>query len=208
MNSTVLEGIKNIIFDLGNVIIELDIEASNQAFEALLGRQKDKFFDHLQSIGVFQDYEKGKISSAVFVDYLKELTDKNITSRQIESAWNAMLLDIPKSRYTLLTTLKQQYRTFCLSNTNQLHADFIHDQLEEKIGMKRLDPFFEKVYLSHEIGMRKPDQEIFEFVLSQNNLEPEETLFIDDTIGHLKGAASLGIKTLHLKAPDVIENYF
>ncbi|MBD99468.1 MAG: haloacid dehalogenase [Verrucomicrobia bacterium] len=208
MKSSILKDIKNIIFDLGNVIINLDIEASNKAFTQLLGPQKQKFFDQLQSIGVFQDFEKGTIDENEFVQFIQNLNKKAISSASIVQAWNSMLLNIPENRFGLLKEIKRSYRTFCLSNTNQLHADFIHEDLKKNKGLNRLDSLFEKVYLSHEIGMRKPDLEIFQFVLNQHDLKPAETLFIDDTEGHLKGAAKLGIKTLHIKGNDKIENYF
>jgi len=208
MKHPILKDIKNIIFDLGNVIIELDIEASNQAFIQLLGTQTHKFFDQLQSKGVFQDFEKGNIDADEFVHFIQSLSNKEVSSESIIKAWNSMLLDIPEIRFDLLKNIKGNYRTFCLSNTNQLHANFIYGDLYKTKGMKRLDPLFEKVYLSHEIGMRKPDIEIFQFVLDQNEIKASETLFIDDTEGHLKSAALLGIKTLHIKENDQLENYF
>jgi len=204
--SLALKGIRNIIFDLGNVIIDLDIQATDDKFSALFGLDRELAFQNLQHNNVFQQFEKGEIDANQFIAELIKVSKNEIKDSQIIEAWNAMLLTIPDSRFELLLQLKNRYRTFCLSNTNELHASFIFNQLKATNGETSLNPYFEKVYLSHEIGMRKPDVEIFEKVIHDNNLIAEETLFIDDTLGHLEGAKKLGIQTYHhLPGKEIVD---
>ena len=189
--------INAIIFDLGNVIIDLDIPATDEAFKSLMGEKYDSAIAQLTNENIFQRYEKGEISTTQFIQKIADvsfLTDKEA----IKNAWNAMLLDIPPQRFELLSNAKENYRTFCLSNTNKLHIDFIFEQLQQQNSLPNLDSFFEKVYLSHEMGMRKPDEEIFLKVIEDQQLDPQSTLFIDDTAGHLKGAKETGLQTLHM----------
>lgn len=192
-----IEGIKNIIFDLGNVVIDLDAEATKQDFKFLYGPDYKSIMTDLKERKVFKKYETGSISTQTFLNELASYDD-NITFDEIKNAWNAMLLVIPEENYNILNKTKVKYRTFCLSNTNKLHMDFIYKQLKSTKGLSNLNGFFEKVYLSHEVGKRKPNEDIFKFVLESNNLKAEETLFIDDKEKHLIGAESLGIKTFHL----------
>lgn len=197
-----------IIFDLGNVIINLDIPRTELYLKELIGSEHQKIVEQLEKEGVFKFYEKGEISTDHFVDRILALASNATNREQVITAWNAMLLDIPDSRFEILQQAKQHYRTFCLSNTNELHIDFIHAMLQENKGLKNLDPYFERVYLSHEMGMRKPDTEIFEKVLEDNQLNPERTVFIDDTKGHLLGAEKTGLRTFHMSPDTNLEKLF
>ena len=203
-----LNGIKNIIFDLGMVIINLDKEATPAAFKKLAGDKYEVIMEEKDSEVFFNQYETGKISTEEFVETLKIKIGNGCTSTDVKNAWNAMLKDIPEKRFEILKEAKVNYRTFCLSNTNELHIDFIFNELQQDRGIKNLDPFFEKVYLSHEMGQRKPDVEIFETVIRENDLKPSETLFIDDTAGHLEGARKAGLQTFHLSEGIILEQLF
>ena len=192
-----IEGIKNIIFDLGNVVLDLDTEATKQDFKFLYGHEYKSVMADLKERKIFKKFETGSISTQTFLNELASY-DEDISFDEIKNAWNAMLLNIPEENYKILNKAKEKYRTFCLSNTNKLHIDFIYKQLESTKGLSNLNGFFEKVYLSHEIGKRKPNEDIFKLVLESNNLKAEETLFIDDTEKHIVGAESFGINTFHL----------
>lgn len=192
-----IEGIQNIIFDLGNVIIDLDTEATKQDFNFLYGPDYEEVMADLKEKNVFKKFETGSISTQTFLNELASYDD-NITFDEIKNAWSAMLLDIPEENYKILKKTKENYKTFCLSNTNKLHIDFIYKQLKSTKGVTNLNGFFEKVYLSHEVGKRKPNEDIFQLVLDNHNLVPSETLFIDDTKKHLRGAEKLGIRTIHM----------
>lgn len=198
MEKLALSGIRNIIFDLGMVIIDLDKKATPEAFKKLCGSSYECIMTKLNSEGFFESYETGRISTKSFTSRLQEEIGKNVEEKQVTSAWNAMLLDIPEERFNILLEAKSKYRTFCLSNTNELHIDFIFNKLKQERKLENLDPYFEKVYLSHIMKQRKPDPEIFETVVKEQGLRAAETLFIDDTAKHLEGAKSVGLQTFHL----------
>ncbi|MEJ7768558.1 MAG: HAD-IA family hydrolase, partial [Chitinophagaceae bacterium] len=129
-----------------------------------------------------------------------------LSVEQIRTAWNAMLLDIPAGRIDFLLGLKKRYRIFLLSNTNAIHHEaFQQIELKTTGDPVTLNDCFEKAYYSHEIGLRKPDGEIFEYVLNTNRLIAEQTLFIDDTLSNVEAANSINIKGLYLDHPTTIE---
>ena len=187
-----------IIFDLGGVVINLDYQKTTRAFEALGLENFGEMYSQAAQTGLFDDFEKGKSSVPYFLNKLIDFLPKGTTANQVVEAWNAMILDFPKENLQLLEELKLSHRTFLLSNTNEIHIQKVHQHLQLVSPHKTLHPYFEKVYFSSDIGMRKPDAEIFEFVLNENKLDPTKTLFIDDTEQHILGAKKLGIQTYHL----------
>ena len=203
-----LKHTKNIIFDLGNVIINLDIAATDIAFRELFKERYDSTMERLNKMDCFNRYEKGEIDTNTFVENILRSAELKVSKASILSAWNAMLLDIPNRRFHILQEVKKQYRTFCLSNTNDAHIGFINKMLLTTYGIPNLNAYFERVYLSHEMGMRKPDVEIFEKVIQDNQLVPQETLFIDDTKGHLEGAQKTGLTTFHMSEQHTLEDLF
>jgi FMN phosphatase YigB (HAD superfamily) len=201
--------IKNIIFDYGNVIFHIDFKRVADAWKALGIDNADDFYGHRKQDDVFNALERGQITPSAFRDRIRELTHKpELTDQQIDDAWNAIFVGIPKGNHELLLKVKQQYRTFLLSNINAIHYDFVHDYLQREFNMEDNTELFEKTYYSHLMGKRKPDEEIFEQVLLENNLDPSETLFIDDSPQHLETAKKLGLQTYLMTAPDNIQDYF
>lgn len=198
---------KNIIFDLGGVLLNIDYSLVTKAFLALGLTDFDKLYSKAQQTKLFDLYEKGQISSEAFRNHVKTCFTKPMDDSSIDNAWNAMLLDLPPERLHLLQQLKTKHRIFLLSNTNDIHIRYVNNYLKETFGINDLSGYFEKVYLSYEVGMRKPDAEIFELVLSENNLDPNDTLFIDDSIQHVEGAKKLGIHTywLDVKKESVMD---
>ncbi len=186
--------IKNIILDFGDIFIDLDKPATAKAME--------KFgFAHLTPDLeiLFNDYEKGNLSSASFLRQVSSYFP-SASEQDLVNAWNAILKDFPDRRLEFLEALAQenQYRLFLLSNTNDIHIEFVKQQM----GMEKFNRFknaFEVFYLSYEMGMRKPDADIFEFVLKDSNLNASETFFVDDTFENTDTAARLGIKTWNLQ---------
>ena len=191
--------IKNIIFDLGGVIINLDPPKTIAEFNTLSQKPFESIYTQLQQTPVFDLFDKGLITEHDFFNALKTAIEVDIDETVLIAAWNAMLLDFPLQRLELLKQLKPHYRLFLLSNTNETHIREFEKELLQTRGYANLEPFFEKVYYSCRMGMRKPDAEIFEYVLTENKLIPEETLFIDDTIHHIEGALKTGIQA-HLLA--------
>jgi FMN phosphatase YigB (HAD superfamily) len=201
-----VQQIKNIIFDLGGVIINLDMKATRDAFIALGAENFDTIYTQAGQTGIFDRFDKGEITPAEFRNELRKHIPRKVTDEEIDGAWDAMLLDVPKAKLELLSHLGKKYRLFLLSNTNVIHVKNFSAELQRVHGTPDFSPYFEKWYYSCNIGMRKPDAEIFEFVLNENHLKAEETLFIDDSVQHIQGASLLGIQTLLLgKHADLAE---
>ncbi len=170
--------------------------ATRKAFTELGVENFDNIYTQAGQSGIFDRLDKGEISPEEFRDELRRHIPRTITDAEIDSAWDAMLLDVPKEKLELLARLKSKYRLFLLSNTNVIHVKKFSAELQRVHGTPDFSPYFEKWYYSCNIGMRKPDSEIFEFVLNENNLKAQETLFIDDSIQHIRGAEKLGLQTL------------
>jgi len=204
-----MKNIKNIIFDYGNVIFNLDFAKGQKAWEALGITNANEFYGHKLQDPVFDAFERGDIPPAEFRNHIrKKINNLQLTDAQIDHAWNAMLLGIPQGNHQLLLRLKGKYRTFLLSNINAIHYDYIMNYLKNDFGFDGNDHLFEKTYYSHLTGKRKPEPAIFEQVLKENDLNPAETLFIDDSPQHIEGAKKLGIQTYLMTAPDTIQKFF
>ncbi len=184
--------IKNIVFDFGDVFINLDKEAT---FKKLAKLGVDQITDDM--LGIAHQYEKGEISTDDFIDFFHEKF--KINTSDLVGAWNAILLGFPKHRLQFLKELfsSKKYRLFLLSNTNDLHIKWIQNNWGSEL-YSEFKNCFEQFYLSHEIHLRKPNTDIYEFVLKENKLNPEETFFIDDTLENTLAAEKLGIKTWNL----------
>ncbi len=206
MNIT--NGIENIIFDLGGVVINLDFNITIERFKKLSPDNFDELYSSLESSGLFDLLETGKINAEEFITGISRIYPVPPDGPEIIHAWTGMLLDFPKERAELLRSLKTKYRTFLLSNTNEIHLDYYFGKLKEWYGVNDMSPFFHKEYYSCYLNMRKPDPEIFEYVLNDSKLNPSVTLFIDDGFNNIEAAGKLSIKTFHLKSPETILDIF
>lgn len=193
-----MKNIKNIIFDLGGVIINLDMARTIHAFEEMGIPDFKNTYNQFSQTKLFDSFDKGTISEIDFFMGIKTEFKLNKSLEELKDAWNLMLLDFPKQRLDELLKLKNKYNTFLLSNTNETHVEAFEQTLLKEHGFKNLDIFFNKAYYSCRVGMRKPDVEIFELVLNQNNLKKEETVFIDDTYIHVNAAKEMGINAILL----------
>lgn len=202
-----MKKIKNIIFDYGNVIFEIDFKRAQDAFIQLGIAPIEEFFAHKGHHRIFSDLETAAISPAEFRAGIREASSKkDITDAQIDAAWNSLLIGVPENVHEVLLKVKDKYRTFLLSNTNEIHYNWILGYLKRTYDMPDNSSLFEKAYYSQQMFLRKPHVEIFEKVLQENNLNPEETLFIDDSPQHLVGAKAAGMQTLLMtKHPKYLE---
>jgi HAD superfamily hydrolase (TIGR01509 family) len=201
-----LQNIKHIIFDLGGVLLNLDYNATEKAFTELGITNFNELFSQLRQNSLFDDLETGKIQRSQFVSAIQNISNVALEEQQIINAWNAMLLDFPIQRLQLLQQLRLHYDLFLLSNTNEVHEEAFNEILMQAFGIPNIGTFFDKVYYSHRVGMRKPNKEIFQHILDENGLKPEETLFIDDSPQHIATAQSLGIQTIYLEKGMTIED--
>jgi putative hydrolase of the HAD superfamily len=198
---------KNIIFDLGGVILNIDYSLTVKAFAQLNIPHFDSFFSKAKQTNLFNLFEKGQVTSLEFRQRLRSELNCDLADDSIDNCWNALLLDLPSERLQLLQKLKTTHRTFLLSNTNEIHINRFNIYLKEYFNIPNLSKYFEKMYLSYEVGMRKPDLEIFYKILNDNNLRSEETIFIDDSEQHLDAAKKIGIDTylLHVKEESILD---
>jgi len=192
--------IKNILFDLGNVLIDIDFNKVKRAFEKLGIENFEQQFSQLSASRLFEDLEMGKISNDQFYKTIQQQSTLPLNDEQIKNAWNAILLDFRKESMNFLMQHNNNYRFFLLSNTNAIHLEEVNIILQKQCNKNDLDEFFEKAYYSHKVGLRKPNEDIFQYVLRDANIKGEETLFIDDTPPNIDTAIKLGFKT-HLLLP-------
>lgn len=199
-----IKGIRHIIFDLGGVLINLDYSLTEKAFIELGVENFQTLYSQLKQTPLFDDLETGKIDRIQFISELKKMCPLPLSDEQVCSAWNAMLLDFPLRRLQLLQQLRLYYDLVLLSNTNEIHEEAFSKVLKDNFGVN-LAAYFDKVYYSHRIGIRKPEVAVFQRVLNENNFQPEHTLFIDDSPQHIEAARSLGIHTIFLEKGMTIE---
>lgn len=203
---TVIQNIKHIIFDLGGVLLNLDYGLTERAFIDAGIHNFPEIYSQLSQSELFDKWETGKISREEFIAGMQALSPVQLSEEQILQAWNAMLLDFPLRRLQILQQLRLYYDLFLLSNTNQVHEEAFNDILMKSHGIPSIGVFFDKVYMSHKVGLRKPGKEIFEQILNENGLKAEHTLFIDDSPQHIVAAKALGIQTIHLEKGMTIED--
>ena len=207
-----MKKIDNIIFDLGNVILDIDYQSTIKAFEKIGIENASILYSKSSQTKIFDQLETGKITKEDFILEIQKIIPKASKS-EIINAWNAIIKDLPESRIDILKNLKDKFSIFLLSNTNSIHIN----DIVKKIGRGKYDEFynlFDKVYYSHEVKLRKPDPNIFKLVINENNLKIKNTLFIDDSIQHINSAKKLGLQTYHLNNsiesletifPDIIQ---
>ncbi len=198
-----MEKIKNIIFDLGGVFIDVNYLRTKEVFESLGILNFDDYFMQHHSNPLFSDLEKGLISPDVFFDGFRKETNSNLSDQEITTAWNAMLGDYFPEAVDWLFSIKDKYNVFLFSNTNQIHYDAFIPKFFKHYNML-LDDVFIKAYYSHTLQLRKPTPESFQAIIDEQKLIPAETLFIDDTEVNIKGAEHVGLQTIFLKKPAKI----
>lgn len=210
METVLAQKIKNIIFDYGNVIFEIDFVRTQNALLQLGITDVQEFFAHKNHNQIFNDFETGSITPAQFRNKIREAANNpGLSDEQIDNAWNSLLVGVPSPAvHDTLLKVKQKYRTFLLSNNNEIHYNWIVDYLKREYNVEDNNHLFEKAYYSQQMFLRKPNVEIFEQVIKENNLIPEETLFIDDSPQHLVGAKLAGLHTLLMdKHPKDLEQF-
>lgn len=186
--------VKNLIFDFGGVLINLDLPQCIQNIKDLGIPDVEQYLSNFGQKEFFLDYEKGNIDTPTFRNEIRKLAEKPIEDSQIDAAWCSFLCDIPLEKLELLTKLREKYNLYLLSNTNPLHIEVSAAGEFAKVG-KTIHDFFDKCYFSYRMKMVKPDIEIFKTMLSDSQLVPDECLFLDDGQKNIEVASSLGIRT-------------
>ena len=200
--------IKNIIFDLGGVILDIDENIVYKELEKM-GVNIAQLAHSKEFIETMSKFDTGIYTAPTFRRKMKALVGQDkMTDQKFDSIWNAMLLDIPRERIEAIEQVKQHYKIFLMSNTNEIHYDLYVRDLQLRFGYKEFDALFHKSYFSFAEHLEKPDPRFFELILDHEGLAPEETLFIDDTEANIKAARSLGIRTYHISREELVRNLF
>ncbi|NQD69462.1 HAD family phosphatase [Sphingobacterium shayense] len=191
-----MQKIKNIILDYGNVIFMIDFARVQESFSKLGIKNIDTFFGHRAQDPLFDQFDRGEFTASEFRTRVREMIgDGSLTDEAIDEAWNSLLIGVPPGRHGMLEYLHDKYRTFLLSNNNEIHYAHCMKHLQEVYDVPSNEQFFEKTYYSHLVGIRKPDHAIFQLLIDENDIIPQETLFIDDSPQHLESARLLGFQT-------------
>jgi putative hydrolase of the HAD superfamily len=197
--------IRNIIFDYGGVIIDLDYSKPRDEFQQLGVTDFDEHFSQLRQSEFFDLLDTGKISERDFRDRLRTELGVALSDEQIDFAWNSMLIGVREEKIHLLTKLIASYKTYLLSNTNFIHLKAITRYLLRAHGRVNLDSLFDRVYYSCSVGLRKPDAAIYRKVMEDNSLKPSETLYIDDSLPNVTAAAAVGLIAAHYDPAESLE---
>jgi putative hydrolase of the HAD superfamily len=194
-----------LLLDLGGVILNIDYDLTAAAFLQLTGQNFEKIYTQANQTTLFDRLEKGIIGETEFYSEIRQFFGGEWHENDIRTAWNKMLLNLPENRLQFIESAAKKIPIFVLSNTNVIHKQAFDEILRLSGLFERFYACFQKVYFSHEIGMRKPDAEVFEFILAENNIPKEKILFVDDSSQHIAGAKKLGWQTLFLEKGKNIE---
>lgn len=200
--------IKNIIFDLGGVILDIDENIVYKELEKM-GISTTELAHSKEFVDIMSRFDTGIITAPTFRKRMKALVgQEKMTDQKFDSIWNAMLLDIPRERIEAIEQVKKHYKIFLMSNTNVIHYDLYVRDLQLRFGYNEFDELFHKSYFSFAEHLEKPDPRFFELILDHEGLVPEETLFIDDSAKNIAAAKAMGINTYHISRDELVRNLF
>ena len=196
---------KNILFDLGGVILDINIQATLKRFYELGFPAELMHYPDSMQTDLFFKYQTGKLETEQFRNEIRKAAGVEMSDQIFDEAWNAMLVGIPRERASLLKVLSKRYNLYLLSNTSALHVEVFEKMYLDSAGESMQD-VFDKIYYSHEIGWHKPDREAWEYVIKDAAIKPEETLFLDDSIHNIKASQELGFQAIHIHERTTLMN--
>ena len=199
-----MKKIKNIIFDLGGIFIEIYFSKTEKAFKSLGILNWSQFYSQSTASALFENLETGKITPEEFYEGFRKESGSDLTDEQIKGAWNAMLGTFSRERLQWLHAIGKRYKIYLFSNTNIIHYVAFQKIFSESTGEQNFDDYFIKAHYSHELGVRKPYASSYKKLLEIEKLKPEETLFIDDAAKNIEGAKQAGLQTLLLLPPKTV----
>jgi putative hydrolase of the HAD superfamily len=199
--------IENIIFDFGGVVLDIDPQLTINEF-AKLGFTDLEKANSDEFTQLIRKFERGIFTPEIFREKMKSFLEIKISDQQFDDAWNALLYDIPSERIEIIEQVKANYRILLLSNSNEIHYDLYVRDLQLRFGYREFADLFHDAYFSFDVHLSKPDIEIYEFIINQNELNPETTLFIDDREDNIEAARKAGLQTYLLQKPERIRDIF
>lgn len=197
-----------LIFDLGNVIIDIDYHQSLRLIKGEVPETLHSKVDVFYQTDFHKSYEKGHIDSSTFRNEVRNYFEHSWDDQKIDELWNSLLGKIPSERLELVSKLRQNYQVGVLSNTNEIHIDAVYDILRADFGLNSFDPLFDRVFYSHEMGLAKPSAAIYEQMLLELGTTADRVIFFDDLEANVKGAAALGIRAIQVTGPRVLFDFF
>lgn len=201
------KNIKNVVFDLGGVLIDLDFKSALNALQEAGFTNAKEQLQTFDREGIFAKFESGEMTADEFREATRKNAKVTLTDDEIDKIWNLMLLEIPREKLELILELRGKYMVYLLSNTNPIHWEYACKNAFHYRGF-RVNDYFEETFLSYEMHLAKPDKAIFEKMMQDANLLPEDTIFIDDSEANCKAAAELGIHTHHYHIGDDLRKIF
>ena len=196
-----------VIFDLGGVLIRLDYQRTIAAFKQLGISNFEELYTQANQQQLFDLFETGMISPQRFINELLDFLPNGTSPNQVVNAWNTMILDVPSASINVLNQVRKTHHIVLLSNTNALHVPVVRKEWR-KLTDRPMEDFFDGLYFSHELGLRKPHPDTFRTVCQREDILPEETLFIDDSFQHIEGARIAGLQTHHLQSIEELTHLF
>jgi glucose-1-phosphatase len=201
-----LKKYESIIFDLGAVLYDIDVQKTINAFAELGVPHFENVYTLKDQAVLIDLLEKGLISATEFVDGINRIIEGNLDYEEVKNAWNALLIGMPQENIGLLKQLKKEgHKLYLLSNTNIFHFEQINREMREQFELNTLAELFDKAYYSFELGMRKPDMEIYRKLMKEQRLVAGKALFIDDNAANVRGAIAAGIPAVLKTAAQTLE---
>lgn len=196
-----------LIFDLGNVVIDIDYQKTSNLISLELKSTHQDQMKNFFLTEFHKDYEKGLIDSPTFRNAVRSYFGQTWEDEKVDHLWNSLLLDIPSERIQLISSFQNKYQLGVLSNTNEIHIQKLNSILKQEHQLDYLNQIFHHVFLSYEMGLAKPSKEIYEKMIADLDTKPERIVFFDDLEANVKGAVATGINAVHVTGPQVIFDY-
>ncbi len=197
-----LKGIEGVIFDFGEVIIELDYPRVIEAFSKVAKKNVEEIHEMVVTAPLLREFEVNRISPAEFRIGVNDLLGMSLDDSEFDMTWNLMLKNLPKERMDILTEVSSRFSTYILSNSNVIHEKAYNEMIRNVTGRPSLHEFVDKAYFSMDIGLRKPGKECYQHVIEEIGMDPNKLLFLDDRADNIEGAKSCGINTIHVTDAD------
>lgn len=199
---------KAVLFDFGNVIINIDPALTFKAFAELTFKSEERIREQISESDLFRRYEIGLFDDEEFREIVRQTLGYPLSDEEVDRAWNSLLLDVPPHRVGLVLDLKAKTPVYLLSNTNSIHIQFCNDYFRRNFGIPSVSALFDHTFYSYEMGLWKPDEAIYQEVLSETGLQAEEVLFIDDNEKNIAAAKAMGFQAILHDPKNDIKDYF
>lgn len=200
--SDLLQGVDAIIFDFGNVLIDLDYPRIIQEFKKVATKNQENIRKLVMDSKVVTKFETSEIGPDHFRSAVNQILGTKLNEDDFDVLWNSMLKSITRERMAKVEQISQKFDTYLLSNSNIIHELAFEEMVMAATRKPSIRDFFKEAYFSHELGMRKPNKDIYEYVVEDIDNYPSRMLFLDDRLDNIEAARSIGMKAVQIFNPD------